>query len=107
MSVLENLLIFKFLDVAYNAGSPLVNGSRYKLPNGISNFNIRHYLIAMRDMGNTVKYVSLFGSSNLDTNVHNFDGNVFNYTSSTNTLTVIKNTTIINISLIRFLTYPI
>ena len=107
MSVLENLLIFKFLDIAYNAGSLLVNGSRYKLPNGISNSNVGHYLIAMRDMGNIVKYVSLFGSSNLDTNVHNFDGNIFNYTSSTNTLTIVKNTTIINISIIRFLTYPI
>ena len=99
-------MIFKFLDIAYNAGSLLVNGSRYKLPNGISNSNVSHYLIAMRDMRNIVKYVSLFGSSNLDTNVHNFDGNIFNYTSSTNTLTVVKNTTIINISIIRFFNIP-
>ena len=107
MSVLENLLIFKLRDIAYNGGAPIPNGSSYRLPDGVSTTTIRTYVLVLRDMGNTVKYVSLFGSSNLDTNVHNFDGNIFNYTSSTNTLTVVKNTTIINISIIRFLTYPI
>ena len=107
MSVLENLLIFKLKDIAYNGGAPIPNGSRYRLPDGINTETIRYYALALRDAGNIVKYVSLFGSSNLDTNTHNFDGTILEYTGSTNILRVVRNTNIANIGIIRFLTYPI
>ena len=94
-------------DIAYNGGAPIPNGSSYRLPDGISTATIRTYVLVLRDMGNTVKYVSLFGSSNLDTNTHSFDGVILEYTSSINTLRVIRNTNIANISICRFLTYPI
>ena len=107
MSVLENLLIFRLKDIAYNGGAPIPNGSRCRLPDGIDTSNIRTYVTVLRDAGNIVKYVSLFGSSNLDTNTHSFDGIVLEYTGSTNILRVIRNTNIANISICRFLTYPI
>lgn len=107
LNKLENLLIFKLKDIAYNGGAPIPNGSSYRLPDGINTANVRYYALALRDAGNIVKYVSLFGSSNLDTNTHNFDGIILEYTGSTNVLRVIRNTTIANIGIIRFLTYPI